>query len=110
MPITAEASTSLLSDHGKKLGHHQKNRWRDGADIMSEHRVQQCVQQALFNYLRLKDGTTAFSIDDPVPADDPVYCAKLDDVFVIYNEPQLDRYLQKHGKVDVVTDGNQPLS
>ena len=108
---TAEASSILLADPLHQIGHTAKNQWGSGAGVsITEKRLQQCIHKALFIFLRLKDGTTDFKVDDPVPDDDPIYGVPLKETYIIYNEPQLDKHLQRYGKLDVVTDGNQPLS
>jgi hypothetical protein len=105
----AEASSILLANPGVKVGHTAKNRYNNNESI-TDANLAHHLQTALFNYLRFQDKTYNFEVDNVVPDGDPVFDVTLEDVHLIYNEPQIDLHLKRYGKVDIVTDGNQPLS
>ena len=78
---------------------------------MSEDALSRLINTAIFNYLRFQEKCYEFDVDDPIPADDPVYGVALNDVHLIYNQPEEDTRLQKRFvPLDVVTDGNMPLA
>jgi hypothetical protein len=105
----AEASTIILANPTCKVGHvakkHSKKSMTIGDHVLAKH-----ITTALFNYLRLKEKVYTLDVTDPVPKNDPYYDPPLKDVHIIFNELENDLQAQRRGKIDIVTDGNMPLS
>ena len=104
----AEASSILLTFPDATVGSAAR---RGGVQTMSDDSFARWITQAIFIYLRYREGRFAFDVDDPVPEKDKEYGRTLKDTHIIYNHPEDDPQLKITNKaLDVVTDGNMPLA
>jgi len=104
----AEASSILQTHPGAKFGHDMKKarRTKQRDDYLAR-----SIQRAMFIYLRLQEGKTDFDVNDPVAKGDKQYDVANKGVVIIFNAARDDPNCQSvQKKVDVVTDGNMPLS
>ena len=106
----AEASSIVLADSELNIGHAAKK--PKGSNTgMTDDWLSRQIADAVFIFLRYQEHVYDFSIDDPVPMNDPKYGTALDDVYVIYNKPEFEHNLTgKKIKLDIVTDGCAPLA
>ena len=103
----AEASSILQSQPNASIGHVAKQ------ESNTKHRdnwLMRLILQGMFIYLRLKENTFDFDVDDPVPSGDKLYDTPLKEAHFIFDATTDDPDFIVKGKLDVVTDGNRPLA
>ena len=115
-----EAATILMTWPDVPLGSGMKRKAahiRHGTEArfgFSEDRLKRLLTNAMFSFLRIKTSHFVFDLDDPVPAEDPVYGGVYsgagNDFYVIFDATKDDLNFRMKKLYNVVTDGNQSSS
>ena len=104
---SGEACVILLTFPHADFGYSAKRAWQLCTGISAEDTLARYLTQAMFAFLRFREGLVDFDINDPVPADDDKYGIPNNDVYIIFNAARDDPDFQLSKlKYDIVTDGN----